>query len=231
MKLYIDQIKQKCGERFPQLTDLILNLRWLLRRDKSQFGEQGLIKAHVLPKIPQGIYLELGCFQPVIYSNSWLIRNSWSGLHIDANSAIKFQWKVFRRNSKIQIAAVFPKAVYGNVEYIRFPRRNASLNTLSRDFAQNWVNAGYKYSVDEIPAIFVVDLYLTVENEFGQIDLFMTDVEGLDHEIISALLDSGCRPKFILCEDTLGSVHKIMRDHQYLYLGESGPSRLYQLEN
>ena len=58
---------------------------YLKRTQYSQWGEDQFINQFFKDKI-DGIYLDIGCFHPVMYSNTCLLhKKGWRGINIDIN--------------------------------------------------------------------------------------------------------------------------------------------------
>ena len=63
----------------------IRNKAYKKREYYSQWGEDLFIQKYFKDKI-KGFYLDIGCFHPIMYSNTFLLFNKgWSGINIDLN--------------------------------------------------------------------------------------------------------------------------------------------------
>ena len=66
--------------------NLYIRHKGFIKRERySQWGEDQFI-AEYFKDTDKGIYLDIGCFNPFMYSNTCLLHNkSWSGINIDIN--------------------------------------------------------------------------------------------------------------------------------------------------
>ena len=238
---FIIKFRYKISSRFKFLADLRLNLLYLFKKDKSQFGESKLLQQ--ITKINSGkvYYLELGCFQPIVYSNSFSLGSQFIGMHIDANPQLKTQWKLFRNSEVFYNLAVSPEESYSTNYYV-FHRRHAVLNTLDLDFAEKWKDHGHNYKIEIVNTISVLAMIILFRKVFNtDIELLIIDVEGLDYEIISKFIEisnentfnRALYPKWILSEDHDGKVEDLLINlkHSYKIIGKSGPSTLFELDD
>jgi len=210
------------------VADFRLNIKSLLSTDKSQFGEQEIVIKHILNKKPQGYFLEIGAFQPVTWSNSFVLRSKWAGLSIDANSKVKVQWRIFRPKSNFASFAVVTDPLLKYVDFYRFPRRFAVFNSTNKSFLDTWSNLGHSPKKYSVVAVDVNKLYSETMKTQGNIDFLMLDVEGEDFSLLEALfINQSVLPTWILVEDHYGQVDILVRRYGYKLLEKSGPSNLY----
>ena len=106
MNKFVSKIKFVFGNYLQFIADFRLNLIFKFKEDKSQFREQQLLSKYVLSEKRVGVYLEIGCYQPILYSNSYLLKDLWRGISVDANKSVLLQWRLFRPRNRIIIAAV-----------------------------------------------------------------------------------------------------------------------------
>ena len=85
------------------------------------------------------------------------------------------------------------------VDFYKFPRRHAVLNSTNKEFLKSWSELGLfpkKYSVE---AIEINKLYSETLDVSGVIDLLMLDVEGEDYSLLKSLfLNQENLPTWIL---------------------------------
>jgi hypothetical protein len=227
-------VRTWAGIRFPALADFLWNARFLFKKDKSQFGEASLLDRH-LPR--EGLYLELGCYQPVMYSNTWrLARHGWRGWSVDPEPALEKQWRIFRPRSTFIQSAVTWSPEVTSVEFFRFPRDIAVLNTVSADVASSKVaSTGRGYSKLTVEAKFLPALIESFVERWGRSPtLLAMDCEGVDPELIQCILTdvpATIWPAFLLVEGPVPDIEQLLVPAGWQRLGTVGPSSLFSLRS
>ena len=73
---------------------------FLKRKRYSQWGEDKII-FDFFKNINKGIYLDIGCFHPFMYSNTCLLyKKGWRGINIDINSTAIDLFNIARKEDK-----------------------------------------------------------------------------------------------------------------------------------
>jgi hypothetical protein len=223
------RLRRRLGLRFPGLADFYRNLLWLFQSDKSQHGESKLLQAH-LPRT--GSFLEIGAFQPVLLSNSWeLHKRGWRGLSVEANSSLRIQWRTFRPRSPVIWSAVLPHDT-GPVTFYQLDAGTAGMSSVSwRHANEHAERFNSQVSATPIDSISIEALLLQFKTQYGCCPtLLMTDVEGLDSELLSVLacrIRSDLRPDFVLAELLPGTSAPMEFLRHYRPIGQAGPSILF----
>jgi hypothetical protein len=217
------------------IADFRLNVVYLLKKDKSQFGEQDLLQRQILRQIPGGRkvnYLELGAFMPVLFSNSWCLKRMGKGFHIDANPNLKIQWRIFRPFSKYETAAISIGSSSETIPYFAFRRRHAGLNTFVYEETLKWQSVGLIPKEIMIQTKRVEDIVFEATKYLGsKIDLILSDIEGLDLSVIRTILDRNlCSPTWIIAEDHDDSVEDYLISKGFQLKGLAGPSKFFERE-
>jgi hypothetical protein len=237
---YLRVVRYIFSERLRFLADLRLNLLYLLKKDKSQFGESILIQKNLKNNFTK-YYLEIGCFQPILYSNSYDLGENFIGMHFDANPRLKLQWKIFRNSEYfINMAVSAEKNIDSN--YYLFHRRHAVLNTFDIDYANHWLKQGYKYKIKKVNMLSVLEIINLFRKVYGaDINFLMIDAEGLDYEIIFKFIEICTTktlgevpfPKWILAEDHDGKIENLLVSltGRYRILEKKGPSSFFELSD
>lgn len=231
MNKFVSKIKFVFGNYLPFIADFRLNLIFKFKEDKSQFREQQLLSKYVLSEKRVGVYLEIGCYQPILYSNSYLLKDLWRGISVDANKSVLLQWRLFRPRNRIIIAAVTTQPDMKFIEYFKYPRRHAVLNSTNKQFLENWKGPNLKTSLKLVKAVDINYLYESTLKEFGAIDLLLLDVEGEDFSLLQTLLSKiMIYPKWLLVEDHETSIDDLTEKYGYYLVDSSGPSKLFARE-
>ena len=79
-------LKNKISYKIYLYYNLYIRHKGFLKRERySQWGEDQFISQFFKDK-DKGIYLDVGCFNPFMYSNTCLLyRKGWQGINIDIN--------------------------------------------------------------------------------------------------------------------------------------------------
>lgn len=208
--------------------DILRNARFLARRDVSQNGEQELLLS-ALPE--RGTFLEIGAGHPVALSNTWrLAKRGWIGVSYDAQSRLRFVWRIFRPRSDFRPFAVTTTRL-DHVALHRFPESWWGMSTLDADRAEIVAEQhGIRMERVVVPARYVGAVWLEFVDDFRRApDLLHLDVEGMDVDLLSELLrviEGTPLPRFILIETLDGRALPAAVEREFDEVGRRGPSVL-----
>ena len=217
------------ARRFPRAAWIYRNLSWRSRADKSQYGEEGLLDTH-LP--PTGLFLEVGAFQPIMFSNTWALeRRGWRGVAVDANPDYAFAWRLFRPRTPYWSFAITPDGQEHAVLFRTDPRFGA-VSSLFRGHVEKWsVPEGTEINALTVQACSVRDLLEMFVSEFGAApDFIQLDCEGLDAELVHALLTtvpSEHLPRHLMIESLEADGAAGELSSSYRMVGSAGVSQLF----
>ena len=228
--------KRFIGETFPFLADFVLNSRYFFKSDPTQYGELEVLKKY-LPS--RGSYIELGGWMPVTYSNSFALKKlkmSYKGTSIDPTPGLKWLWRLFRPSDKFEsIAVVSHNNNVGEVTLECFRRRFAVVNRISIDgiLPQGALSLGSDvYGVPtkvRVPAVSLLDLFQSHLSDSDRLTLLMTDIEGLDFDVLSDLrLLQHQLPRFVLAEDHNSAIEDLLVSLGYEFLEQVGPNKFFR---
>jgi hypothetical protein len=226
-------IKVKVGNQFPLVADLLLNLRFLLRRDQSQFGESRLLREFVLSNSDTvNHYLELGCGHPITYSNSLRLPRNWTGIHVDPNASLSKLWGLFRPRDLFLPYAITSEPNIMEIEYFKFPRRHSVLNSVVPEFLETWKNSGLTPKSERVKAITIRESLRIKDVDPKLLRLVMCDIEGFDKQLMVHMLDIELiHPQWILVEDFDSQIEYLMTRRGYKLIGTAGPTKLFKKAN
>jgi FkbM family methyltransferase len=165
----------------------------------SQYGED-LFLTHLLGyERTHGVYVDVGCFHPVSYSNTYIFyQRGWRGYCIDANPDWAAAWSGYRPQDEFINAAIAPQS--SSMTYIRnrkYPAMNQLLAAGSHD---ETVFPPDQFSTETVRAAPLGEV-LRGARAPRNIDLLSIDCEGMDLSILEALdFDEYC-PRVICVED------------------------------
>lgn len=143
----------------------------------SQFGEDAVINA-LLRRVKKGIYVDVGCADPVLYSNTFLFyKKGWSGICIDPNGDFKGRYALMRPRD------VFIEAGVGHeTEATYYAFSDETYNTFSEQEKGEYLKRkGLKVvSQKNIP----IKPLKAILAGIKKIDYLNIDVQGLDLQVL-----------------------------------------------
>lgn len=224
------EFRSGVGGRFPRFADFLWNARFLLRKDRSQFGEARLLKDH-LPD--RGLYLELGCYQPVMYSNTWGLGRGWRGWSVDAEPRVAVQWRIFRPRATFIHRAVSPSPAIDSVTLYRFPRDVGVLSSVDSEFAKKSADSAKRsWTKLTVATEYLPSLLERFVTRWGdRPTLLAMDCEGIDTDLIRCMLTHAPDhrwPLFLLVEGRGAVIDSLLPPDRWARLGTAGPSQLFK---
>lgn len=148
-----------------------------------------------------GFYIDVGCFHPTQYSNTFLLHrlNNWNGINIDASSDSIELFKSARPEDININSAVGEKTGKLTLHKFKHPARN----TLSQKNIQRQMKRGDTEIIGseevEVKTLkSLLDKYLPNGKE---IDLLNIDIEGYDFQALKSNDWDKYKPKVVLVED------------------------------
>lgn len=207
---------------------LKLGLGYGVKHSYSQFGEDSIVAA--LLRSRKGVYVDVGAFHPVQYSNTYaLYRRGWHGLVIDPSPMSEILFRILRPRDTFVRCAVGP---YGEGIYHSFS--DGAYNTLSSDKADK---VKEKLSAAKLSSTTVVIRPLAAilaEHNIMRIDFLSVDAEGMDRAVLESH-DWKILPRVIAVEDdgfdtdraAESAIYQLLRSKGYHMVGLSGPTCVY----
>lgn len=182
----------------------------------AQFAEDVTIK-RAFPKGYKGIFVDVGCFHPVKYSNTYMLyKKGWRGINIDIDS-IKIDGFNMVRPKDSNITSAISTTEGDEVEY--FSSGFYSLtNTLDPEFAAD-VGGYIKKSCKASKLTTVIDNSIYKDR---QIDLLSIDTEAHDVEVLKSLDFERYTPTVIAVELHLRKFSEIAQSEVYTFLIDKG---------
>lgn len=191
-------LKNKISYKIYLFYNLYIRHKGFLKRDRySQWGEDEFIIEYFKDK-QKGIYLDIGCFNPFMYSNTCLLhQKGWMGINIDINPTSIDLFNIARPNDfNICTTVNNEKKLFE----VYFDDPFSPLNTLDskfyknldRSFSTNKKNISVESkSIDEI---------ISLSDIKTDIDFINIDVEGNDYKILTQIDIQKLKPKLISIE-------------------------------
>ena len=175
----------------------------------SQFGEDRIIN-EILKKNRKGIYVDVGCYHPKKYSNTFILYRDkkWRGINIDIEEEKIALFKILRPED---INICCPVSNFSKLVEIN-KLGNFNVGSYIKDIKKNKFNKNYKKtrSLNEI--------LLSTRYKNNEIDLLNIDVEGNDFDVLKSINLNKYNPKIIIIESHLKDIDKIQSSNIYKYL-------------
>lgn len=183
----------------------------------SQGAEDILTGYLPLPK--KGIYVDVGCNEPVRFNNTFnLYLQGWHGINVDANSDLIAECQRIRKQD-ISIRAAVSDT---EKEVIFHKSKESAVSTIDEERLQQWKQL-WTFSEDDAEKTMTRTLTSILDSHLpvgSQVDLLTIDVEGHDFQVLKGLDLAKYRPKVIIIE--MHSIEKIKESNIYQYLTEKG---------
>ena len=216
--------------------------RFIHARYRVSFSKAGEdIQLYKLLNRAKGKYLDIGCFEPVTFSNTYFFYlRGWSGVVVDPNPKLEELFKAQRPLDKFINMGISSEP--GTLNYYMLPYKMSSMNTFDYNFLEK--NDLVKFIQKEIEVPIVTVKSLVEENNLlDGVDFLDVDVEGLDLEVLNSNNWEAFRPSLVMVEtdktieeDLSGDVYKLLKSKDYTLLSKvvqssSGTGNLIFMKN
>ncbi|MGB6686601.1 MAG: FkbM family methyltransferase [Terracidiphilus sp.] len=212
-----------------KLKKLPRNLKALFncRISYGQFGED-LFLTHLLGYGDQGVFVDIGCFHPIVFSNSYVFyQRGWRGLAIDPNPQLKAAWDRYRPGDTFLNLAIAKTP--GKMAFLAHNQHPTMNMVLDGSQVAGFDAANYKVtSCVASPLSSILE-----EHVHGKrIDLLNVDCEGRDVEVLETNDFEKYRPTVIAVEDTDVSLEtnaaKFLQGRDYECRAYIGLTKIFQ---
>ena len=191
-------LKNKISYKIYLFYNLYIRHKGFLKRDRySQWGEDEFIIEYFKGK-QKGIYLDIGCFNPFMYSNTCLLhQKGWRGINIDINPTSIDLFNIARPNDFNICTTVNNEKKLFEV-YLDDPF--SPLNTLDSKFYKN-LDKSFSTNKKNISVESKsIDEIISLSDIKTDIDFINIDVEGNDYKILTQIDIQKLKPKLISIE-------------------------------
>jgi len=191
-------LKNKISYKLYLFYNLYIRHKGFLKRDRySQWGEDEFIIEYFKGK-QKGIYLDIGCFNPFMYSNTCLLhQKGWRGINIDINPTSIDLFNIARPNDFNICTTVNNEKKLFEV-YLDDPF--SPLNTLDSKFYKN-LDKSFSTNKKNISVESKsIDEIISLSDIKTDIDFINIDVEGSDYKILTQIDIQKLKPKLISIE-------------------------------
>ena len=201
---------------------------WAARWSFSQFGED-LVLDNLLTrnKIEKGFYIEVGAYDPFIYSNTYFFyKKGWNGICIEPNPVAAEKLKIKRPND-----IILNTAISNHRSVAKFALSKSCSGILDQNYT--FRNQKHEEIIDVkcVPLSDIIEQYAINKS----IDFLSIDCEGHDLTILQTAAWNKARPKIVLVEDHNisydGPIYEFMKSIRYSYICKIGPTIFFKEDN
>ena len=217
--------------------NLYIRHKGFLKRERySQWGEDQFI-THYFKDREKGIYLDIGCFNPFMYSNTCLLyKKGWRGINVDINPTSIDLFKIARPND-FNICTTINDEKKSFEVFQDGPF--SPVNTLDKKFYEN---LGKSFSRDK--KIFVVsksiDEVINLSGIKKNIDFINIDVEGNDYKVLTQIKINKLKPQLISIEthnvdgsesENFSNILDYLSKNNFVIFKRVGPTTLFNAKH
>ena len=199
----------------------------------SQWGEDKFITEFFKEK-KNGLYLDIGCFHPLMYSNTCLLhRKGWRGINIDINPTAIELFNIARPKDTNLCTTISEKKEIFNIYY---DGPFSPVNTLDKKFYENLKVEFFKDKKKLTVESKSIKEILEISRIDEDIDFINIDVEGMDYEILKKIDLNQLKPKLISIEThnvdgssskDFDSINKLLKENNFSIYKRVGPTTLF----
>jgi len=206
---------------------------YLKRRQYSQWGEDQYI-IDFFKDTNNGIYLDIGCFHPFMYSNTCLLhRKGWRGINIDINPTSIDLFNIARPDDINLCTTINETKKIFNIYY---DDPFSPVNTLDKQFYEKLKNKSNKNKKKLTVESKSMKEILNISKIDKNINFINLDVEGMDYKILKNIDLNQLKPKLISVEThnvdgtkskDFESIVKLMKESSFSIYKRVGPTTLF----
>jgi len=214
----------------------IRHKKFLVRKTYSQWGEDKEIIKFFKHKL--GNYLDIGCYHPVMYSNTCLLhKNGWKGLNIDLNQTSIDLFNIARPKDINLCRAIGSSKK--KVE-VFFDSYFSPVNTIDAQFYRDQKKTFFKNQFKKIVISESLKKILSRYKRFKKFDFINIDAEGMDYKVLKQIDLAKLKTLLIAIEthhfngDKTKDYSKILKHlnkYKFKLLKRFGPTSLFKKIN
>ena len=178
----------------------IRNLKFFYKDTLSQDKEDLFIKKFFKNQ-KKGTYLDIGCFNPLLWNNTYLLyKRGWSGINIDIQKINIDLFNVARPNDINICCALYDKKRILNLYNLK-GENNSAVVTIDKSHAKKMKFLFNKKIIKK--KIQTTTFFEMIKNrniKINNIDFLSIDTEGSDFNILKSINIQKYKPKLICIE-------------------------------
>ena len=210
---------------------------YLNRRQYSQWGEDKFISEYFKEK-KKGIYLDIGCFHPFMYSNTCLLnKKGWRGINLDINPTSIDLFNISRPKDINLCTTISEQKKFFDIYY---DDPFSPMNTLDKEFYKSLKNKSLKEAKKLTVESKSIKEILDISKIKQNIDFINIDVEGMDYKILKDINLNQLKPALISIEThnvdgsaskDFESIIKLMNENGFSIHKRVGPTTLFSFSS
>ena len=225
--------KNKFSYRIYLYYNLYIRHKCFIKKTQySQWGEDLLINEYFKDK-KNGAYLDVGCFHPVMYSNTYLLhKKGWHGINIDINETSVDLFNILRPNDFNFCTTID----YSQKDFkVYYDHPFSPVNTLDESYYNEFKSKFFKNVAFKTIKSQSFDEILK-KTKIKDIDFLNIDVEGMDLRILKQLVPNKIKPDLISIEThnvdgskstNCDKINELLIDCNFQIYKRIGPSTLF----
>jgi hypothetical protein len=210
---------------------------FLKRKRYSQWGEDQFIDQFFKDK-EKGIYIDIGCFNPFMYSNTCLLyKRGWSGINIDINPTSIDLFNIARPKD-FNICTTINNEKKSFEVYYDHPF--SPLNSLDKNFYENLARSPSTNKNTFTIESKSIEEVIMLSDIKKDIDFINIDAEGSDYKILTQINIQKLKPKLISIEThnfdgsegkNLQNINDYLIKNNFSIFKRIGPTTLFDRKN
>ena len=205
---------------------------FIKKKSYSLDGEDLFVEKYFRKKFT-GIYVDVGCYNPVYLNNTYLLhKKNWNGINIDTSQFSIDLFNYMRPNDLNYNYAISNK---NEVIKLYYQKELSQLSTTERDQAETVFQGNIKEK--EIQAFTLDEILNRDKYKNTKIDFLDIDVEGADLKVLEGLSFDKFKPELVCVEIHAkeikqSDIYKFLADKNYELLWSGVFSHIFKrLEN
>ena len=210
---------------------------FLKRKQYSQWGEDQYVKVF-FKDVQKGVYLDIGCFHPYMYSNTCLLhKKSWTGINVDINQTSIDLFNIVRPKD-INLCTTIDENKKIFTMYYDDPF--SPVNTLDKNFYENLKESFFKNKrILSIQSKTIKEI-IEISKIENKVDFINIDVEGSDYDILKQIDLKKLKVKLVSIEThnvdgsaskNVDLISRFLEKNNFSIYKRIGPSTLFRLNN
>ena len=231
-------LKNKISYKIYLYYNLYIRHKGFFKRERySQWGEDYFITQY-FKENNKGTYLDIGCFNPFMYSNTCLLYNKgWNGINIDINPTSIDLFNIARPDDLNICTTINDEKKIFEV-YMDHPF--SPVNTLEKKFYENLGKSSSTNKKSLMIKSKSIEEIIKSSGLKKDIDFINIDVEGSDYKILTQINIQKLKPKLISIEthntdgsksDKFHNIKEYLSKYNFRIFKRVGPTTLFDHQN
>ncbi len=178
----------------------IRNLKFFFKNTLSQDKEDLFIK-NFFKKKNKGIYLDIGCFNPLLWNNTYLLyKKGWGGINVDIQKINIDLFNIARPGDINICCALYDRKKFLDLYNLK-GENNSAVMTIDKSHAEKMKFLFKKKIIKKKIETFTFSEIIKKHNiKFRNIDFLNIDTEGSDFNVLKSINIQKYKPKLICIE-------------------------------